>query len=84
MSCIVTPAGSFGTLKLKFARSPRTLAGIPSASMILTSIWFDPDLVTWATAVLEKPRMSMLALIWFAPSGESVMPCGCRLCSPAP
>ena len=35
---IVTPAGSFGMLKLKFARLPRTLPGIPPASMILTLI----------------------------------------------
>src|SRR5208282_4051943 len=58
MLWIVTPAGSFGMLKLKFARLPRTSAGIPLKLVTLTLIWFDPDLVTWAVAVsLSGPRL---------------------------
>src|ERR1700730_12682985 len=76
MFWIVTPAGSFGMLKLKFARLPRTLVGTPPAAMILTLIWFDPVRVTWATAVSLNGPMLMSALIWFGPSADSVMPCG--------
>src|SRR6266566_243292 len=76
MLLIVTPAGSFGMVMLKSARLPRTSAGTPPASVILTLILSLPTWVTLAVASLLKPRMSTVALIWFGPSGASVMPCG--------
>ena len=71
MLWIVTPAGSFGMLMVKSARLPRTSAGTPLKSVILTLILLFPVWVTLATAELLKPRMSMVALIWFGPSAAA-------------
>ena len=71
MLWMVTPAGSFGMLKLKFARLPRRSTGMPPASTILTLIWFDPVWVTWATAVSLIGPMLRSALIWFGPSAAA-------------
>jgi len=76
MFLIVTPAGSFGRLMLKFTRLPRMLLGSPLKSVTLTLILLPPTWVTWTVASLLKPRMSTVALIWFGPLADSVMPCG--------
>ena len=76
MLWIFTPAGSFGMLNVKSVRLPRTSAGTPPKSVILTLILLLPTWVTLAVASLLKPRMSTVALSWFGPAGDSVMPCG--------
>src|SRR5690349_20642911 len=50
MFLIVTPAGSFGILMLKFTRLPRTLDGNPPKSVTWTLILSPPTWVTLTVA----------------------------------